>query len=79
MDYIWIISTLQVPAYAGLIRTHRSRSRFRHTARTGGSLLEIKSYLSRHGRARTLDTPITDEIQLNLYHKSFLKKNARLF
>lgn len=58
MDYIWNISTLHVPADAGLIRTHRSRSRFRHTARTGGSLLEIKSNLLRHGRACSLGTSI---------------------
>lgn len=73
MDYIWIISTLQIPADAGLIRTDWSRSRFRHTAGTGGSLLEIKSNLSRHGRACSLDTSITDKIQLNLYHKSIPK------
>lgn len=72
MDYIWIIYTLQVPADAGLIWTHRSRSRFGHTARTGGSLLETHSNLSIYGWAHTLDTPITDEIQLNLYHKSIL-------
>lgn len=74
MDYIWIISILQIPADAGLIRTDWSRSRFRHTAGTGGSLLEIKSNLSRHGRACSLDTSITDKIQLNLYHKSIPKK-----